>query len=193
MKDYNFLLNHVEGIFNGHNLNRYPYHNWKHTLRVMKKVELIAEAENVSEEDINLIKIAALYHDIGFIYGPLNHEESSVMYAVNDLTEFGYSEEQLEIISGIILATTIPQNPKTPLENILADADLEYLGTDEYDRISGYLFQELLNFNPALSEDRWIDLQIDFMKHHRYHTNYCLKNRVEKKEENLQRIIKSRS
>jgi HD superfamily phosphodiesterase len=166
------------------------YHHWKHTEHVLKMAELIALQENINEDDILLIKTAALFHDAGFINtASERHEEESIRFAEKKLPEFGYTKEEIEIIAGMIRATIIPQKPKNKLECILADADLEYLGTDNFERRGNKLYLELKHYNPNLSLDEWNEMQINFLQLHFYHTSYCIENRAAVKEKNLKRLI----
>jgi uncharacterized protein len=170
------------------------YHDWKHTEHVIKMAEYIAHQENTPEEDILLIKTAALFHDAGFITGASEeHEEESIHLAKTKLPEFGYTKQEIEIIAGMIRATTIPQNPKTKLECILADADLEYLGTDTFKFIGNKLYMEMKYTNPNLSLEEWNEIQIHFLQAHVYHTPYCILNRAPEKEKNLELLIQQRN
>ena len=40
------------------------------------------------------------------------------------------------------MATKVPQSPKNHLEEILCDCDLDYLGRDDFEKISNNLFSE---------------------------------------------------
>ena len=111
------------------------YHGVQHTQDVVKAVEFIASQEKINQEDLFLLKVAALYHDSGFIHIYKQHEEESCQIAKADLPNWGLTENQIALICGMIMATQIPQQPYTPLENIIADADLFYLGSNDYDRI----------------------------------------------------------
>jgi HD superfamily phosphodiesterase len=151
--------------------------------------EFIAREESISENDIDLIKTAALYHDLGFIKGPVNHEEESIRIAREELPGFGYSPEEIDIISGMIKATEIPQTPKNKLEDILADADLEYLGTAEFQKLGDHLLEELLHFHPKLTREKWNIMQIAFLQNHQYHTNFCKTHRLPVKLKNLAQLV----
>ncbi|MDQ3291802.1 MAG: HD domain-containing protein, partial [Bacteroidota bacterium] len=96
------------------------YHHVKHTLDVLEQSEVIAHLEDVrAEEDIFLLKIAALYHDMGFLNIYQGHEEKGCEIADKDLTPFGLSSAQKAIVCGLIRATQLPQNPKTKLQQII--------------------------------------------------------------------------
>lgn len=169
------------------------YHHWKHTQHVLDKAELIALHENIGDDEIILIKTAALFHDAGFVStGNEGHEEESIRLAENKLPEFGYTKKEIETITGMIRATKIPQKPQNILERILADADLEYLGTDNFERIADKLYQELKHYNPNLSLNEWNESQINFLQSHFYHTSYCIQNRAPTKEKNLKQLLSMR-
>jgi HD superfamily phosphodiesterase len=157
---------------------------------VVKMAEYIALQEHINEDDILLIKTAALFHDAGFInIDSEGHEEESIRLAEKKLPEFGYTKNEIEIIAGMIRATMIPQKPKTKLECILADADLEYLGTDNFEYIGNKLYLELKHYNPNLSLEEFNEMQINFLQSHFYHTAYCIQNRTAMKEKNLEDLI----
>lgn len=166
------------------------YHSTAHTKYVLKQAVNIAKNENISEEDLFLLKVAALYHDSGFLISPKNHEKMGCQIAGKDLKEYDLDADHIKKICGMIMATRIPQKPKTKLEKTLADADLEYLGTDKFQEFGNQLYRERLHFHPEMTIDQWNDIQIDFISKHRYHTDFCIKNREPKKLANLEMIMK---
>jgi uncharacterized protein len=94
-------------------------------------------------------------------------------------------EADIELICGMIMATEIPQTPLTKLEQIVADADLEYLGTDEAAFKAELMYQELHNLNPSFAKAEWNRIQIDFLQNHSYFTSYCKKTKEPLKQEYL--------
>jgi len=90
----------------------------------------------------------------------------------------------------MIEATKVPQLPKNKLECILADADLEYLGTTTFKTRGDKLLEELRHFYPELDRASWDKIQIDFLQNHHFHTSYCLKNRTHQKQLNLETLKK---
>lgn len=152
------------------------YHSPEHTEYVLEKSIFLAQQEGVTNRELFLIKVAALYHDLGFVKGREEHEKKSCEVASTELPEFGISPEEVQKICNMIMATQIPQNPQSLLENILADADLEYLGTDRFHEISEKLYQELLHDQPELTRQQWNEIQVQFLSSHTYHTGYCKKN-----------------
>lgn len=160
------------------------YHSIYHVKDVLYAATKLAEAEGIDHEDLLLLKTAVLLHDIGFTVEGKNHEEISCDIAMQELPKFGYTHDEINKIEGMIMATKIPQKPHTLLEKIIADADLDYLGRDDYWEISNNLYREINIYN-LLSEEAWLKLQISFLEQHSYFTETAIKTRKEKKAKYL--------
>lgn len=164
---------------------RLIYHNLDHTLDVMVQSESIAIAEGISKtHDLDLLKLATAYHDSGFLYTYKNHEEKSCEILKNDLAGL-LNETDTEIVCGLIMATKIPQSPKSLLEKIICDADLDYLGRSDFEPISKNLYKEFIDFGVVKENDDWIGIQIKFLETHRYFTASSFLRRNTKKQEHL--------
>lgn len=166
----------------------YTYHSLEHTQLVLRSVEVLAKEEGVTLREMELLKLAALFHDCGFLNSPENHEERGCDMVRSELKESDFSSDEIDQICGMIMATKIPQSPNTRLEKILADADLFYLGTENYDKYSSHLFDELKHFNPKITEGDWINIQINFLESHHFHTAFCRENLEPKKRQHLEKI-----
>jgi uncharacterized protein len=171
------MMQLVETLINNSVAATYPYHNFHHTLYVYHKVLEIGAHEACNDEDLRLLKAAALWHDTGYIHTYYGHEEESCVQAQKYLPEFGFTADEVSVVCGMIMATKIPQTPRNLLEQILADADLEYLGTEEAPVQAQQLFEELRLLNPYLHEELWNRTQIFFLEHHQFFTNYCKQHR----------------
>jgi len=167
------------------------YHSLGHIKDVYKASEHIAKLENVKEEDKTLLLTAVLFHDSGFLIQQKEHERVGCEIARKHLPDFEYSPEQIEQICGMIMATQIPQTPHTKLEQIICDADLDYLGRDDFFTIGNKLFDELCMYGIISTELEWNKLQVRFLEKHRYFTSSAKKLRKVKKAENLT-LIKSK-
>ncbi len=147
------------------------YHSLHHTLDILKQAERIAREEDVNdEEDLFLLKVACLYHDSGFLVTYKGHEKVACKLVKKELPGFDISSKQIDIICSLILATEIHQSPKTKLEQIICDADLDYLGRPDFFEISNKLFMELKERRFVGEESEWNVVQIKFFKQHRYFT-----------------------
>lgn len=161
------------------------YHNIEHVRDVIRAVGEIAAKEGIRGEKLTLLKTAALLHDTGFLFSAEGHEERSCELAAEYLPLFGYSDTAIEKIRGMIMATRIPQQPETLSEKILADADLDYLGRDDFFTVGNRLFREFLHSGVVKNEKEWNTLQVKFLEEHSYFTGTSQKNRNKKKAENL--------
>lgn len=153
------------------------YHNVKHTINVIYIVEDIGNKEGVDEEDMLLLKCAALFHDAGFMVSYDNNEEIGAKMAEQTLNKYKFSNQQIEIVKRIIMATKMPQRPKDILEMIICDADLDYLGRPDFIPISQNLFRELFERGKISSIEQWNKMQYKFVTSHTYFTATGRKNR----------------
>ncbi|MES2108644.1 MAG: HD domain-containing protein [Bacteroidota bacterium] len=164
------------------------YHNTTHTLDVVASARRLGEAEDISPADMDLLLTAAYYHDSGFLVKMAGHEEESCRIAHQALPGFSYSSDEIEKICGMIMATRLPQLPQNHLEQILADADLDDLGRDDFFTIGDKLFLENSFFGLKNDPHEWRCKQLDFMEKHHYFTKSAINLRQAKKDANLERI-----
>lgn len=167
---------------------QYMYHNVNHTLDVIESVVHIAEYERLSPHEVMLLKTAALLHDIGFLEQYDDNEELSAQMAGSILLKYNYSSNDIEIIQHMIRMTLFPSNPPDLLSQILCDADLDYLGRDDYWNKSMLLFREWNLFKKPYSLKEWYECQRDFLTRHRYFSSYSKIFREPKKQQILKEI-----
>ncbi|MCG2613278.1 YitT family protein [Terrimonas sp. NA20] len=146
------------------------YHTWEHTENVIRSAEELAKTENISGDDLILLKTAALFHDTGFLHHHQEHEEESCKIARKYLPEYGYNETQIEHICRLIMATRLPQLSEDHLASALCDADLYYLGTNNYTEYAERLYQESKKTNVVSNDTEWLMKQIEFLSAHTYFT-----------------------
>lgn len=167
------------------------YHNLSHTLDVCNSIVVIAKEEGVSHEELMLLKTAGYFHDLGFIKQYANNEPIAVRIAQEKLPEFGYKDKHIEIIEGLILATKIPQKPVNHLEEIICDADLDYLGRDDFYEKSQCLFKEWQTFGLVETEEEFNSLQVSFFEAHHYFTETANNKRKALKNLHLTELKKT--
>ncbi|MFN6378416.1 MAG: HD domain-containing protein [Flavobacteriales bacterium] len=163
----------------------YTYHSLRHTLDVVEMTIEIGKAEKIDDQHLDILKIAALFHDTGYFTTRKNHEEESVNIFIGYANEHGLSEEAVKIITGCILATKIPQNPQNLFEMVVCDADLDYLGREDFIEIGETLYTELTNCGELTDRDAWNHLQYNFLSNLRFHTHYSQTRRQPQLEQNL--------
>lgn len=165
------------------------YHGIDHTRDVVQAVERLALSENVTDEGLFLLKTAASYHDAGFVEQYDKNEPIGVRLASEILPRYGYTPEHIETVKELIFATTVPHQPKNQLEEIICDADLDYLGRDDFHEISDRLRLELREHGKIKSDREWDHIQVKFFKLHKYFTKTAKETRDWKKAENLKEIL----
>jgi adenylate cyclase len=164
------------------------YHNVKHTVDVVTEVELIGWAEGCSDEEILLLKTAALFHDVGHTVEYDNHEYHGTQIAREMLPGYGYTSDQIQRVCSLIMSTKLPPNPRNLLENIICDSDLDYLGRSDFIPISNSLYEELKAQNKIGSLNDWNKLQVKFISEHQYLTNTARTLREVNKQLQIERI-----
>jgi predicted metal-dependent HD superfamily phosphohydrolase len=154
---------------------------------VIEQSQIIGEAEGLNKHELLVLKIAALFHDTGFLKTRKDHENVGVEYfkiaATNQL-----SPEDIIQISQSILSTKLPQMPFNKIDKVLCDADLDYLGRDDYNSIAGSLFREMNFCNEIQNEEEWDLLQVQFLSRHQFHTQYSKKERGPGLQKNLEAV-----
>ncbi len=174
--------------------NTFLYHNYTHTKRVLKSVNEIVKNSDISEKDANIVRLAALLHDTGYIKTREGHEEESVNIATEFLKENGVSDADINAVNACIMATKFKDLPTSELGKILRDADASHFGKDYFSEASEFLrkeleMQEVKNF----SASEWLNENIDVLSsRHQYYTDYAVKNWQKQKDENLASLIKTK-
>lgn len=147
----------------------FAYHNVQHTTDVVREAEAIARLEGLPTESIWIVKIAALFHDSGFLIQREHHEESGCQIFLGAAEESDLHVTDKDRICQAIMSTRMPQSPVDIVDKVLCDADLDYLGREDFEPISHRLFEELNHLDGVPSAD-WNKLQIAFLESHSYHT-----------------------
>jgi class 3 adenylate cyclase len=166
------------------------YHNVKHTIDVMVQTEILAISERVTREEMLLLKTASLFHDTGFLIGYDDHEFLSIKMAKDILPQYMYSEEQIAVICDLIFVTKLPPVPRNKLEMIMCDADLDYLGRNDFIPVSQNLFREMYERGKIRSIEEWNRQQYSFISQHNYFTETAQKIREVNKQEVLKELKK---
>jgi predicted metal-dependent HD superfamily phosphohydrolase len=168
---------------------RYYYHSFSHTMDMHDSAARIADFEKIEEDDKEIILVAALFHDAGFIIGRENHESHSCSIAKELLPQYDYAPSEIDAVCNLIMATQMPVKPKNKLEEIICDADLDYLGRDDFKAIGNLLYRELSEEGTVEGLDAWNQIQIRFLNNHRYYTTFSQNHREATKQENLKRLM----
>lgn len=166
---------------------QFIYHNLWHTEHeVMPTALKLARLSNLDKDDIQLLEIATAFHDIGFTRVNKNHELTGSRIVAQVLPNYGFNSAQIELIIGMIMATRLPQSPRTLLEECMADADLDVLGRDDFLGRNQSLRDELAYLGAQFTDTEWVQSQINFAQSHSYFCAAARDLRDEKKQQNIE-------
>ena len=163
----------------------YSYHNLDHTKRVISAAVDIGRNYDLSEKDWRCLLTACLLHDYGFIESHVEHEKISAKLSSQILPKYGFSETDIQIINSLIIVTKLEEKPKNLLESIIRDSDLEYLGSEDFIKISPLLKKEWINCKVVKSDSEFYKIQYEFILNHSFYTDFMIKNSINQKKENI--------
>lgn len=164
------------------------FHSKKHTLEVIRDAAIIGRCTRLNEEELNLLHMSALFHDVGYVYAYEGHESLSADYAKKSLQSKHISEESIGIITKSILATKVPQQPTHKIAEILCDADLMHLTYDNFfENVNLLKLEWEIMGIASFSEKEFHKNSIKFMSTHEYHTKYGKEILQPKKQMNIER------
>lgn len=149
------------------------YHNLHHTINVLQGVLVIGRAEDVSPEEMEILQLAAWFHDSGHVKIYHGHELASVDIARKYLASQGFSASGIDTVERCILATQMPQEPADLLEKIICDADMYHLAMPTYEQAQELLREEWsLVLGKVYTDEKWDAENRKFLQDHHYFTKY---------------------
>jgi uncharacterized protein len=170
---------------------RLYYHNLYHSRdEVAPAAARLAQMEGVAPAQRDLLLTAAYFHDIGFTFSPEGHELLGAEIAADVLPAFNFNLNQIQIIRGLILVTRLFTPPRSQLEAILVDADLDILGRENFYARNRQLRQEFAALGRRFSDRQWFTQQLRFLQVHQYHTLSAQATCDPQKRENMRLLVR---
>ncbi len=170
------------------------YHDANHTLHPTKGVVAVANSiaisENIFEHDRELLITAAYFHDTGYIREYDKNEPIAARMAGRILKLIGYKPNAVKKIQKMILSTDLGLEPKTHVEKILCDADLDHFGREDFFKLDGKIREGRRARGIDVSDDaKWYKGTLKIIKKHQYYTESQIKLREEEKQKNIKRLL----
>jgi predicted metal-dependent HD superfamily phosphohydrolase len=170
------------------------YHDANHTLHPTKGVVAVANkiaiSENISEHERELLITAAYFHDTGYIREYDKNEPIAARMSGRILNLIGYKPSEVEKVQKMILSTDLEREPKTHLEKILCDADLDNLGREDFLKLDGKLREGRRARGIDVSDDaKWYKGTLKIIKKHQYYTESQKKLRDKEKQKNIKLLL----
>ena len=167
----------------------YAFHDLQHTIIVVEATSEIGKAMNLNKDDLEILLIAAWFHDMGYDKGKEGHEERGSEYAANFLKPLNYPAEKLEEIQNCIRATHLNHTPQTDLEKIICDADLSHLGRRNYwDRCQRVRQEIAVTRDTIMTDEEWVNFELEFMQAHSFNTQVAQKLYGARKKKHIQKL-----
>jgi predicted metal-dependent HD superfamily phosphohydrolase len=194
--DYPFLLQKAQQYINQYFVSQVhrqlPYHDKSHTERVVGAVIKIGNHYQLNEHDFFIVTVAAWFHDMGYYTGKVTeHEANGAVIAAAFLSQNGVDQTSIEQVKNCILATRMPQKPTNLLEQIVCDGDLFHLGTKDFPELNKLMRKEAEErADKEIGKKDWRRSTIALFQSHHYHTDYARLLLNQKKQENLEWLLK---
>jgi len=168
-----------------HNLS---YHSCAHTDEVLRDALLFGLVDTLSPRSLELLAIAAVLHDVGFIHSPQANEPIAARYAREAMLKAGvYTQQEIDLVERMILDTApvcedghIRYIPNTELSKYLLDADVGNFGRDDFHTKS-----ELMRAESGQDEKHFHAQTLQLLTAHQWHTPAAKTLRQTTKEANL--------
>jgi len=177
---------YISDSFNSKSPANNLYHSYEHTVDVVLNVMEIGMAYELHKADLEMLQIAAWFHDIGHFDAWENHEEKSAMSARKFLEVNKYPEDKIDKVCKCITATKLIHRPQNLLEEIIKDADLNYLGSIHFFEQSDQLKTEIENREGrTIPVVDWLKINIEFLSIHTFFTEYVKEKFSEMKNNNI--------
>ena len=184
----------VTQYLNDHLDANFVYHNLAHTQRVVKKTKELTEESDIADTEKQQLIIAAWFHDTGFTKTIEDHENESVMIASEFLKSNDISEDFIEAIRKLIMATRMAYEPKNELEGLIRDADCAHVSSKKYTDYASLLRKEWeLTLGKKITKSEWLKENIQFLSKHNFYTTLALSKWQKRKGKNLANLLQSQN
>ncbi len=163
----------------------YVYHNYNHTAETVKACKKLSKSYNLTSRDYEVLLLAAIFHDTGYITTYDNHEEESVKF-MKEYLQGNYSDDDIKEIEELILSTKYRTVPDGSLQEILHDADYINLGSKTFDHRADLLrieWERILQ--KTYTEEEWAQIQLQFLLETQFKTEDAVLKYNEQKEQNI--------
>lgn len=122
---------YIHALLTGNAADKLIFHTYDRAMLVKANAEKIGEHENLSKEEMDILRICASFHETGYVNSSKNHIEESINIASIFLSEQKVDQPAIVHISDIIRATKMPYSPKDKIAEVLCDASMMYIAGDD--------------------------------------------------------------
>ncbi len=148
----------------------HQYHDLSHTLSVRDASLVIGRKYQLDDHTLELLELAALFHDSGFARQYEQHEDASMEIAKEFLTREKYPPEKIKKVLELIDITRVGTMPKTMTQKILKDADFNTYGRSYRQNAEALRHEWQVFRGQPISEQESVESSVDFWMNHEFFT-----------------------
>ena len=179
---------YVDSLFAEHQEKALAYHNIEHTHKAVAAATKIADHYQLDDDDYTAVIIAIWFHDTGYLRGSAEgHEARGVEIAKEYLQKNNARQNVVSRVEECIMATKMPQTPTSLISEIVCDADLYHLGTEDFVAINKLVRKEMNATCPErFSRKEWNKLSLMMLHKHQFNTDFCKTALQKGKQQNIE-------
>jgi len=178
---------YVTQLFESSDTSKLHFHNLEHTREVVQHAIEIGSREHVSAEEIQVLQLAAWFHDTGHLTGGIeDHELRSIDQFRQFLSQENSHDDSLESqVAAAIMATKLPHVPVDKLGEIMCDADIYHFGTTEFQTTNKLVKSELQDRGYKSFTTDWQLRSLKLLQDQHFFTPYSRQHLEAGKAENV--------
>ncbi len=179
----------VIDFFGQHRDEKFHFHTLEHTMNVVSMVDLMGKQSGLSGHEFDAVLVAAWFHDIGYLVGLENHEESSIVIVTRFLGEKQDDETFRDLVMSCITATKRNHEPVSMAEKVIMDADVAHAGHEQFISTSKKLRKERSAClgGDVSALDYWKETLL-FLENLHFYTPYAQMHLSPAKEQNILKV-----
>ena len=179
----------VRKLFDAELSKDFVFHDLEHTLSVLEHSQFLGKNSNLNNTDLEILALAALFHDTGYIKRYKGHEKESIKIAKSFLSNLNYPREKLNLVLKCITATEWGATHENLLEAIIKDADLANTGGEDFLHKGEMLRKEWeVLCNEYYSDQEWLIIELNFLTEHQFLSKAAQKHYTSGKEKNIKNL-----
>jgi class 3 adenylate cyclase len=146
------------------------FHNSSFAKNVGNQVDLLSNAEKLSEEEYINLRLATIFLFTGFISDYDRPMEGSCQIAEEILPKFGFSKDNVDAAKSIII-NSFNEKTETIPDSILHDARYDYFGRVDFIKLTEKLLKEETEYGKVGDSKTWMQNQKKVLSEYEFITS----------------------
>ncbi|MCB0518770.1 MAG: HD domain-containing protein [Lewinellaceae bacterium] len=146
------------------------YHDLAHTRSVRDAAQDLGKRYQLEDQELELLELAALFHDTGFTKTYNGHEEVSKKIAEAFLAQENYPPERIAEVKDLIEMTKVGVEPKTLIQKVMKDADFNTNGSTYLEKSDALRHEWEVFSNINMTDKEWLKNNLAFWGQHQFYT-----------------------